>query len=291
MQYEQHMRDMGYAEISQRNNVLRLQRFFPQDLPIGRITSERARSYYETFRRRLRPDGQPISVDYHRGTLGYAKSFLGWAVEQGWLQANPLANVKGIGKLSAGKRQHTGDEARRFFGHCLARAEEGDESALGILLTLLLALRNSDVCRRLVRDVDLDGTQLLVTRGKTAKSNRPRRIPAVLQPLMRRLVANRDPFEPLFLASHTEDGHHTIDWLRKAMHRHCQAAGVPYICPHALKGTAGSVLAEMGELADRIADHLSHESSATTRRHYIAPGALDSAVADRALRVLEGGRK
>jgi len=89
-----------------------------------------------------------------------------------------------------------------------------------------------------VRDVDLDCTQLNIDDGKMEKSNEPRVIPKKLQPYVRQLVEGRDPFEPLLKTSYTESGHHTRRWL-EALDTFCQKAGVPYFCPHTLKGVSG----------------------------------------------------
>jgi integrase len=290
--YQQHLHDKGTGAQSYNETARRLRLFFPDlSAPLGSIRAERAAALYEVFRQRKRPDGEPISVDYHRSTLINARSLFKWAKKQKWVEANPFAEVEGIGSRNAGKEQHTGNETRALYSYCLARAQAGDAAALGVLMALLMALRSGDITRRIVRDVDLDGTVLRVWKGKSKKSNRPRRIPLVLQPLLRRLIDGRGPFEPLFKTPYTEDGHHTRRWLEEAMRRFCKAAGVPYVCPHALKGTAGTLAAEMGELADRIADHLSHEETATTTRHYVAAGATEEAQAARAFEVIAGGRR
>ena len=108
--------------------------------------------------------------------------------------------------------------------------------------------------------------------------------------MLRRLIANRNAFAPLFWTPYTESGHHTRRWLEEAMVRFCEAAGVTYVCSYALEGTAATLLAQTGEIADRIADHLSHEESATTSRHYLAPGAIEQAQASRAFAVIAGGK-
>ncbi len=79
-----------------------------------------------------------------------------------------------------------------------------------------MALRSGDLCRRLVRDVDLGCTQLNIDDGKNEKSNEPRVIPMKLQPYVRQLVDRRDPFEPLFRTPYTDNGHHTRRWLEEA---------------------------------------------------------------------------
>ena len=102
--------------------------------------------------------------------------------------------------------------------------------------------------------------------------------------MLRKLVEGRGSHEPLF----SIDGkHHTKAWLIAALKRFCRDAGVPYVCPHSLKGLAGSILATTGELADKIADHLSHEFSATSERHYIRPGVLDEAQLERGIEVFD----
>lgn len=287
-QYEKHL-----ADTSRKETVRRLRLFFPDlGMLVGRITPERARAYYDKFRARKRPDGEPISVAYQRAALINARSLMAWAVEQRWIASNPFATVKGVGRRNAGKLQHTADESRKLGAYCISRAEVGDEAALGVLMAFSMALRSSDLTKRKVRDVDLDGTQLRVEDGKTEASNRPRRIPVELQPLVRRLVADRSPFEPLF--PRRVKGqllHHTRRWLEEAMLRFCKAAGVPYVCPHALKGTAGNLLAAGGEAADKIMEHLSHAKLSTTTRHYISGGAMETAQAGRVFGVIAGGKR
>ncbi len=291
--YQQHLHDDGTSAQSYTETVRRLRAFFPDlTASVGSIRADRAAELYEAFRKRLRPDGEPISVSYHRAALINARSLYKWCAKQGWVAANPFAEVEGIGRRNAGKAQHTGSETQALYRYCLQRAEGGDLAALGVLMALLMALRSGDITRRLVRDVDLDATVLRVWKGKTQKSNRPREVPEVLQPMLRELVAGRQAFEPLF--PHRVKGevrHHTRRWLEEAMVRFCRGAGVPYVCPHALKGTAASILAETGELSNRIADHLSHEDEATTKRHYEASGVAEAAQAKRAFGVIAGGKR
>lgn len=288
--YEQHLKDkgtIGYGE-----TIRRLRAFLPQEITIGRVTPERAKAYYESFRTRLRPDKEPISVAYHRAALINVRSFMTWCIEQGWIELNPFSKVKGIGKKNRGKPQLTGDEIIRWYAYCLARARDGDRAALGCLMAFTSALRSGDLCRRIVRDVDMGGTVLRVSGGKTLASNRPRAIARDLQPLVKILVAGRSPDEPLF-PRHVKGQihHHTRRWLEQAMERFCAGAGVPYVCPHSLKGSASSILIEEGYSADAVARHCSHESRSTTEQHYITPGAVEDARQRKALKVMNGGKK
>lgn len=256
---------------------------------LTRLKPDRAAELYDAFR-----EGR--AVDTHRGALGNARGLLAWCVRQGYVQANPFGGVEGVGRRRRGKAQLTGDEAKAWYEVALDWARRGDEGALGCLMLFLMGLRSSDVTRRVVRDLDLGGTVLRVERGKTARSNRPRRVPEVLQPMLVRVASGRPSMAPLLPVRDgnvptARGGHHTKSWLQAALRRLCVAASVPVVCPHSLKGLAGSLLAETGELSDRIADHLSHESSKTTERHYVREGALEDARRERGLAVLQGGKR
>ncbi len=276
----------GTGEISYKETRRRLLMFFPShDVLVSRVTPERAEDLYVKFR-----EGR--SVAYHRAALINARSFFKWAMKAGLVGANPFAAVEGVGKRNRGKLQWTGDEARRAWTYALPLAEAGDKNALACLMSLLMGLRSADICKRVVRDVDLEGSVLRVSEGKTDKSDRVRHVPEVLRPMLVKLAAGRDPFEPLF--ARRKKGallHHTRRWLEQALDKMCTAAGAPRIVPHALKGVSGSVLAVTGELSERIADHLSHEDSSTTEQHYVAKGAIADARTARGMRVITGGKR
>lgn len=292
--FEINLRERGNLETSVTEAMRRLRLFFApvMSLHLARLRQEKAAELYVRFR-----EGK--SADYHRNTLSGAKGFINWCIEEkGWVTENVLTRVKGVGKKNRGKPQFTGDEARRWFAHLMdtaarrgsAHDRRESNAAIGLMMLLTMALRQSDVLKRRVRDVDLDGTVLRVSDGKTEKSNRPRKIPEALQPLIKQVIAGRDSKGYLFPAN-TKTGRHTIMWLWRAQERFCEAAGVPRVPPHGLKGTSGSILAETGELSDKIADHLSHEHRSMTERHYIAPGIVDGAQAERAFAVIAGGRR
>jgi integrase len=284
-EYEQHLASAG--TIGHHETIRRLRLFFPRKhIQIARVSPEDAEEMYESFRSRVKSNGEPISVSYHRSALINARSLFKWARKRGLIPANPFAEVEGVGKKRRGKQQWTGDEARRFYLFALARARAGDKAALGSLMLLLMALRSSDVTKRIVRDVDLGGSVLRVYEGKTDKTNRTRHIPRVLRPMLAKLTKGREAFRPLFQTPYRPDGHHTRRWLEQALDKLAKAAGVPRVVPHSLKGVSGSVLAETGESSERVADHLSHESEAVTRAHYVQGDALDTARMNRGIRAI-----
>lgn len=281
-EYGQQLRERGNKEESDDETMRRLGIFFKPvtKMQVARLRPDRAGELYVTFR-----DGR--SVDYHRDTLSVAKGFMSWCVDRGTITDNPLAKVKGIGKKKKGKPQFTGDECKKWIALCLAKAARRDsasavrhsDAAIALMMLLYLALRQSDVLRRRVRDVDLDATVLRVSGGKTPKSNRPRNIPPVLRPFLLTITAGMPSTELLF-------GERTISWLIKAQRRFCMEARLPYVCPHGLKGTAAALLVETGQSAEAIAAHLSHENPYITEQHYLVPGVLDSARVNRSLEVL-----
>lgn len=291
-EYKRHLADketIGYEE-----TIRRLRLFFPDhDMMLGRVTAERGKKWYDAFRARTLADGKtPISVAYHRAALINARSMITFCVdEMKWLNDNPLAKVKGVGKRKSGKRKPTGNELRQWYTFVWARVERGDDAAIAIMLQLALALRSSDLCRRLVRHVDMDGTQLIIDDGKSEKSNEPRLIPDKLRPHVQQLVAGRSAVEPLFKTERTANGHHGDHWLWQAQERFCRLARVPHFCPHSLKGVSGTVIAKRGAAGNIVMDHLSHEEDATTFRHYVDRGLVEGVQAEQAFKLIAGGRK
>jgi integrase len=295
--YDQFLTAKGTGQKSRDETCRRFRAFFEKimDRKISRLSPEECAELYIAFRNRLKKNGDPISADYQLNTLAETKSFLRWCVKQGWLVVSPIEDVEPLGQREVGKDQMTGDEASALFKWCLWRAHRGDHAALAIMMALSMGLRSSDLSKRLVRDVDLNGTALRVglerkRRSKSKKGDRARRIPVALQPLVRKVIEGREKTEVLFPSEKSESGHHTKSWLRAAMKRFCNDAGIPYFCPHSLKGTAGTALAEGGELADRIAEFLSHEDKRVSERNYIADGAVANGQVERNFEVLAGGK-
>lgn len=281
-QFKAYLPERGNKPASDKETMRRLGLFFQSVMKtqVARLRPDRGVELYAAFR-----EGR--AVDYHRDALSAARWFMVWCVERGLIAESPLAKVRGMGKKNNGKMQFTGDETKKWIAYCLAKASRRDslsgvrdsDAAIALMMLLLLALRQSDILRRTVRDVDMGATVLRVTNGKTKKSNRPRAIPSMLQLFLVTVTAGRTGEESLF-------GHHTSNWLLSAQKKFCKAAGVPYVCPHGLKGTMGSIMAEHGESVEKIAYYLSHENPYITEQHYITPGIIDGVQASRAMAFL-----
>jgi hypothetical protein len=70
--------------------------------------------------------------------------------------------------------------------------------------------------------------------------------------------------------------------------RACKLTGVPVVCPHSLRGLNATLAVEAGATCSLVAHALGHGSDAVTRRHYIAPSALDAARSARVASALLG---
>lgn len=225
-----------------------------------------------------------VSPSTHRGELGCATRLFDHCIERGWLSANPFSDVKPVGRLAAGKPQLRVDEARR-----LQLVLDGDTSpeSTAVLMCLRMGLRAHEVVQRVGRDVDNGGRLLWIPNSKTAAGVRQVAIPSVLRRRLLELV--RGPDERLF------------DLTRYALHYHavrfCELAGVPRVTPHGLRGTFAT-LAVTGELTEgprlrmvdpaELAPQFGHsDAGVTMRRHYLAPGAEETANVARLESVLE----
>lgn len=89
-----------------------------------------------------------------------------------------------------------------------------------------------------------------------------------------------------------EDGKpHWRDWIRQNVHRVCDAAEVPRVTAHALRGLLATLTAERGLAGHLIAATLGHDDERTTMTAYAAPGAAAAGAGRRGLVLLKGGMK
>jgi integrase len=220
------------------------------------------------------------AVDTNSNTLAQAKTFVKWLAKKNWLKAtNLLDGIEVLGERRRGKPQLTEDESKKFLTHALASAEEGDTSAVAAACALLVGLRASEIAERIVRDLDAGGTKLHVTRAKSSAGIRTMKVPAVLQPLLKRLAEGKQPSDRLF-------GGADRFWIRRHVRRLCKAAGVPVVPPHGLRGTHGRLAVEAGVSGDVVAKSLGHESFTVTERHYAGSDAVAAARVDRVAEAL-----
>ena len=258
---------------------------------LAAVTPARARTLVEQLAApRFYKSGKPRpprAVDYRRGILAEAGTWARWLVERGKLKRDPFAGLKIKGRRRRGKPQLTIEEAQRFAGHCLEAAAGGDLNALIAVIDLYLGPRSSEVTDRLVRDVDQGGTVLWIPDSKTEAGKRRLHVPPTVAPLLVALCTGPDgkprpPRERLF---HDRNRHTTYNHV----HRLCDEAKVPRVCPQSLRGLHATLATEAGETSRAVAAALGHESPAITRASYIRPGTVEGVGNRRALAVLQGG--
>lgn len=219
-------------------------------------------------------------ADTHRSELAAALAFGAWCIKQRWIRVNPFAEVEATGKRATGKDQLRIDEARRFLDAALG---EGTEAGLAAACALLMGLSASEVTDRKVRDIDDGGRLWWIDRGKTKNRRAHIIVPNDLQERLDALAKGRAGDQPLW-------GNVDRHWLGRHVPRLCVLAKVPRVTPHGLRGLHSTLAVSAGVEVSSVAKQLRHGGPGVTRRHYIAPGAEETAGQERVMTVLKGGR-
>lgn len=257
---------------------------------IGAVTPQRAALLYQhAANKTSSKTGKPLSAATHRCYLVYAKTFFGWAVERRYIGENPFKSLRPVGRPTRGKTQLRIDEARRFIeaGQQLF-AEREDALAVAALVALMMGMRASEILKRRVRDVDAGGSVLWIDSGKTRNARRHLKVPKALQPMLRQLCSGKPADALVFGLSLTGKprSYQTLWWKVRQI---CQAADVPIVCTHSLRGLYATLAVESGALSEAVASSLGHGSFAITERHYAEPGAVHNAKTERVSSLLEVG--
>lgn len=250
---------------SERTTFARLSAFFinPSD-SLRSLTHRSCDELYRTLASRPLRNGKTRSVATHRGELAQAKTFGAWCVEHKLLTVNPLAAVKPVGRLPHGKEQLRIDEARKLADHLVWHAKTGNPAPLAVLIVLMCGLRASEVIALRCRDVDNEGSELVISGGKTASAARRVQVPQVLRQLL--IDAADDRSANVRLLNNAEGG--GVKWLLRATHKYCREAGVPQVTTHSLRGLHSSLAIEAGQSPRSVADTLGHSSPKTTLQSY-----------------------
>ena len=229
--------------------------------------------------RRTKRGGRP-SVDTQIGELVAVHGWAAWCIGRGYLRSDPFADVEVAGAKSRGKKQLRIDEARRFTDAAIG---ERTEAGLAAAMALLMDLRASEIIERQVRDVDDRGSVLWIDRAKTAAGDRHLEIPLALRDALAARCSGRKPEDLLFPGR-------SRHWVGYHVRRLCEAAGVPVVCPHGLRGTHSSISVREVSI-EHVAAALGHSSPAVTRRHYVDESAERVGKQRAMLKIMDGGQK
>lgn len=284
-EYRRHLDAAGLKPVTVATTMRRVREFARghEEQAVTAITEQWTRERYAELKARplrrwvnpLDPEAKapPPAVQTQRHTLSVWKTFVRWMVEEhGWLAADPTVKVRPTGQPNRRHEQLRFSEARALLAHCLAELEGGDQAALVPLLILTTGLRASEVANLNVRDVDEDGAVVWVADAKT-KAGRRTQATDWLAPHLGAYIDGR--IGRLF----PERGRH---WVYDNVNRLCAAAGVPEVGPHGLRRTHITAASEGGATAAQAMAAMGWTSMDVGRRHYIRPGAIESARARKA---------
>lgn len=252
----------------------RLISFLPVDTAICSITPQIAEEIYEQQTKRIGRYGA-IKAATHQAALRTTKEFFTFLVRKGLSKSNPFANVEPMGRVNCGKPQPSETQAKRLDDALFTAARQGDEGALALLVQLYLGLRSSEVLKLEVGAVEREGRKVTVVRGKTRNAKRSLELYPDVAVLLWKLCEGRNAAERVF-ARHLADCPKP-DYMYKRLKKQCAAAGIPFFCPHSLRGLHSSLAVVSGATSHEVARSLGHANFSTTARHYLDPSALDNA--------------
>ncbi|MFO0575638.1 MAG: tyrosine-type recombinase/integrase [Polyangia bacterium] len=285
----------GYRARTQANEQQRLRNFFgstASEMRLSTIHERKAEQMYLSHAQRLgHVTGRALSPTTHRGDLRILKRFGAWAQKAGYVGTSPFGSVEPIGRDRTGKPQLRMDELDRWLQVAWADVQRGHGTALAAMLCLWRGLRVSEVLDRVVRDLDEEGSVLVIERAKTRAGNRRVDIPEFLRPYVKQRTDGQAPGAWLFRqerepnkALHQQSVHKRVRWI-------CRHAKVPLICTHSLRGMNATLKLQAGASEDYVARSIGHTSFGITLRHYVDPGVkatLDSQRVDAALARVTG---
>ena len=105
-------------------------------------------------------------------------------------------------------------------------------------------------------------------------------MPKRLRQPLAQIIAGRDGNAPLWGFNYRWQNLHGLVWEL------CDAAKVPRVCAHSLRGLWATLAVESGTASESVAAALGHGSFEVTARHYAQPSAIHAANTDRAVSTL-----
>lgn len=277
-----HKRKRGCVERSILSVRHKLLPFLPAEAQLHSITPTKAEDIYTA-------QTEKVAVATHHANLRFTKALFKFCIKQKYITDNPFAEVQAVGRPKRGKLQLRQDEAKKLSEYLIAKAYEGDYRALALMVQVLLGLRSGEVLGLRKRDLDCGGTVVVVEGTKNENARRSMKLedaPIVTELLTQRVAALAP--DALIFTAEGHNGPVTTTNLHRALAKFCKEAGVPQVCPHSLRGLHSSLAVQAGATCSLVAQALGHGSDEVTKRHYIAPSALDSARSARVASALLG---
>jgi integrase len=221
------------------------------------------------------------STDSQHGIRAAAKGFIGFCLKAGLLRKDPLAEIEILGKKRRGKAQLHINEAKRFVAEALQCP--GDPLAIACAAMVFTGLRPGEIMSLRVRDFDAGGTILWVERSKTEAGRRGVEVAGVFRPYLAELVRDRGSmeylfsFEPQRKRTNKDERKQRVDALLRRTRSLCEAAGLPVVCSHSMRGLHSTLATGVGVTGHAVAKALGHTSFVVTKRHYVDQDVLENA--------------
>lgn len=281
--------------------------FFPASFRVRLLTDltqARAQVLYDALvNRKVRRGGRgkeeiDRAAATHRNALYRAKGLAKWAAHprRGYLPAGVFQYVDPVGKVNTGKKKLRIDEARKFDASATLWASlprdsrsgwEQVRKQAGILALLIRALGNraSELPARVVRDVDDGGAVVWIDEAKNRASEGAIPIPAHLRAYLLELCEGRPAEYPLF--DRIRDRGRVWYWVQRL----CDEAEVPRVSAHSFRGLRADLAVLDGGSERDAAAAVRDKSASVVRKHYLSTDVVEQARTERALRVVQGGRR
>jgi integrase/recombinase XerD len=200
-------------------------------------------------------------------------AFCNWLVAEEILARSPLARIPKPQVPEEEPRRATLQDIEQLIDSIPDATWVDLRDRLIVRLLFWTGLRLEEFTALRIEDMDLNGMQLVVRRGKNGKA-RPVPFPQVLRSQIAEYLLNR-PAEaagPLWLSSWGDGslrGALTPNGLASAIRRRCRHAGMQAINPHAFRhGMAMALLKDGGVELGIVSKILGHASPEITRAVY-----------------------
>ena len=245
------------------------------ETPIGRITKNDIARYrklrHEEHRRTHTKAGKPLSETTINRDIEVIRHLLYWAVDEGFLQVNPIARVRMVRERRARRPVMSVAEEMKLL------AAASKHLRLIAIAALDTGMRRGEITHQAWEDIDFDRKLISVTHSKTPEGEH-RLIP--LTSRLHELLANlRKPSGNVFIyetvSIQAVDGRLVREVTERPIHRiktswkgALRRAGLPHYRFHDLRHTFNSRLAEIGIIADVRKELMGHSGGGDVHSMY-----------------------
>jgi site-specific recombinase XerD len=257
-----------------------LTRFFwfleREDADVSRDTIRR---FFAYLHRPLLPGERRFDSDHHSAvrpiqpntSLAYFRVLSAWCAylaEEGLIEAHPMKGMEAPRVPQKEARTLSEEDLASVFKAARSSSYPERDTAL-LSLMLATGLREGEICRLRVRDVDLS-EQVVRVVGKGGKERLVGFGARCRRALARYVSSSTDMSEPLFMSQKSADGFLTPSGVIQLFERLEALAGLEkgLLRPHAMRRTFATLTIKAGVLSDMTLQRaMGHSDIRTTRRY------------------------